>query len=140
MAKPLTESVIRYGTPERLTVKEAAVKGAAFSRRAIGALAHLRRDQKWLAGELARRFNYDVSSTTLNRWINGRREPTFEETRMVSVCLAVDPGWLAFGDASEAPAPKLSTNRQGAGTGHVARSRALLKGAVDKKRASGGDQ
>lgn len=64
--------------------------------------------QTWLAGEVARELGMEetMSPSTVSYWFAGVRLPGDLDTMAaLARVLRVDPGWLAFGDASQAPAP-----------------------------------
>ena len=46
-----------------------------------------------------------INQSKLTRWFNGETEPDLREVRAIAKACGVDPGWLAFGEASQAPAP-----------------------------------
>lgn len=47
-----------------------------------------------------------VGQYTVSDWFRGVSMPSLEETEALALVLEVDPGWLAFGHASESPAPE----------------------------------
>lgn len=62
-------------------------------------------DQKEIAkraGKALKRKPF--SQATVSRWFNGT-VPDVETVGGLALALKVDPGWLAFGEASAAPAP-----------------------------------
>lgn len=46
-----------------------------------------------------------VSQGSVSKWMNGEVHPQLELIPAIAYVLNVDPGWLAFGDDSEAPMP-----------------------------------
>jgi hypothetical protein len=63
------------------------------------------RSQLWLSGEVSRRLGREpLSQGTVSRWFRGA-VPDLESMGAVAATLEVDPGWLAFGSQSRAPAP-----------------------------------
>ncbi len=80
---------------ERLTI--AWLRYQMLRREEIG--------QQWLSDEVGRRLNRGpLSQGTISRWFRGA-VPDLESICAVAEALEVDPGWLAFGAASKAPAP-----------------------------------
>lgn len=58
-----------------------------------------------VAQQLGRQKAFDPS--VVARWIKGRQDPDTRDAWLaLAETLQVDPGWLAFGDASSAPAPE----------------------------------
>ena len=47
-----------------------------------------------------------VGKVMISRWEQGKAVPTLESLLAVAKAAAVDPGWLAFGDESQAPPPE----------------------------------
>lgn len=47
-----------------------------------------------------------VGKVTISRWEQGKKVPTLENLLAIAKAGAVDPGWLAFGDESQAPPPE----------------------------------
>lgn len=73
-------------------------------------LLRLRRgelSQAWVADQLGKvmgkREGYSPSA--VSRWMGGQEPGELETIIGLAQVLEVDPGWLAFGDASRAPAP-----------------------------------
>ena len=66
------------------------------------------RSQEWLASEVSKRLGLKprdyLNQATVSRWFRGA-EPNYETLASVAKVLGCDPGWLAFGPASQAPAP-----------------------------------
>lgn len=61
--------------------------------------------QPALAEMLAQLSREPVSQSTVSDWFRARRKPDLESVEWLAILLGVDPGWLAFGDASNASAP-----------------------------------
>ena len=61
--------------------------------------------------ELVRRIEkasaHSMSDSTFSRWLNDDAEPELWLIPHVAKVVSVDPGWLAFGGQSSAPAPEL---------------------------------
>lgn len=81
-----------------------------FGERIAEALALLRyRERKVSLAEIGRRvaerleLPKPIPAATVQRW--GASEPDFDTVAAFAAVLGVDPGWLAFGDASSAAAP-----------------------------------
>lgn len=73
-------------------------------------LLHHRELQQRELGEivstaLERRQPYDASQ--VSRWFGGRSVPDLRTICEIARALDVDPGWLAFGEDSKAPAPSM---------------------------------
>ena len=47
-----------------------------------------------------------VGKVTISRWEQGKAVPTLESLLAIAKAGTVDPGWLAFGDESQAPPPE----------------------------------
>ncbi|MDB4871983.1 MAG: hypothetical protein JWL97_2987 [Gemmatimonadales bacterium] len=82
---------------------------AAFSDRltfAIGQALNRQRmvKQEELADRLTELTGIDIKQPAVSRWTSGSR-PSFEHLVVLAYLAGVDPGWLAVGDLSEAPAP-----------------------------------
>lgn len=56
-----------------------------------------------------------LTQAAVSGWGKGS-EPSFNVTTAIAVFVGVDPGWLAFGEASAAPAPEGWVPAQPAGT------------------------
>jgi hypothetical protein len=85
-----------------------------FAARLLWAIQGLeRREQKRKVenAEIGRRVAEGLGRTpayrsqTVGKWLEGS-EPSSEVVAMLARVLDVDPGWLAFGSLSQAPAPK----------------------------------
>lgn len=63
--------------------------------------------QTWLAEELARVMGKPepFSQGAISRYMHGQIPGELDTILGLAKVLGVDPGWLAFGDESEAPAP-----------------------------------
>jgi transcriptional regulator with XRE-family HTH domain len=57
-------------------------------------------------GEMLRR-DKPFNPSAANKWFNEGSVPDVGTIAALATVLQVDPGWLAFGDASQAPAPML---------------------------------
>ena len=53
-----------------------------------------------------------VSAATISRWESGESIPDLSTLLQISRLAGVDPGWLAFGQASRAPAPQMNASRR----------------------------
>lgn len=61
--------------------------------------------QEWLGRQVGRILGEDlVSQSAVSRWFKGAT-PDLDTIAALGRALGVDPGWLAFGELSEAPAP-----------------------------------
>jgi transcriptional regulator with XRE-family HTH domain len=60
--------------------------------------------QEELAARLAELSGVEIKQSAISRWTTGSR-PSFEHLVALADLAAVDPGWLAVGGLSEAPAP-----------------------------------
>ncbi len=62
--------------------------------------------QEWLAEAVSKQLGLDTPITqgAVSRWLKGEG-PNITTLGALAVVLEVDPGWLAFGAASKAPAP-----------------------------------
>lgn len=60
-----------------------------------------------LGEAVAKRVRRDApfSPAAVSRWFDGSTEPTLDVIEAVAAVCKVDPGWLAFGRRSAAPAP-----------------------------------
>ena len=72
-----------------------ASMGEKVSQERLGVMAasYLRRDRP-------------ITGATVSRWEAGETVPDLETVKAVAVVCGVDPGWLAYGSASNAPAPR----------------------------------
>ena len=63
--------------------------------------------QTWLATEMGKELGQGpLSQSTLSGYFTGKFQPTdLDRYIALAKVLGVDPGWLAFGEASAAPAP-----------------------------------
>ena len=64
--------------------------------------------QQWLGRELGLELGREsaVDQGLISYWLSGKKTPGDYETMVgLARVLGVDPGWLAFGEASEAPGP-----------------------------------
>lgn len=55
----------------------------------------------WLQDELKKRFDADVSRTTISKWVIGEVKPTEERLRMLAQILEVSEEWLSLGIAPD---------------------------------------
>lgn len=53
-----------------------------------------------------------VGKVTISRWEQGKAVPTLESLLAIARAGTVDPGWLAFGDESQAPPPERFLTRE----------------------------
>lgn len=63
--------------------------------------------QSWLGAQVGRKVapRVSISQSAVSRWMKGSR-PDLEVIAAIAETLNVDPGWLAFGELSAAPAPE----------------------------------
>ncbi len=63
--------------------------------------------QEWLGRQVGRMLpdKAPLSQSAVSRWMKGSR-PDLETIASIAHVLQVDPGWLAFGELSGAPAPE----------------------------------
>ena len=61
--------------------------------------------QEWLGKRVGRILGEaEVSQSAVSRWFKGAT-PDLETIAAIAKALDVDPGWLAFGEDSQAPSP-----------------------------------
>jgi transcriptional regulator with XRE-family HTH domain len=62
--------------------------------------------QEWLGKRVGRLLGEaELSQSAVSRWFKGAT-PDLDTIAAIAKALEVDPGWLAFGDASLAPSPE----------------------------------
>lgn len=63
--------------------------------------------QEWLGKQVGKMLTgkEPLSQSAVSRWMKGAR-PELETIAALASVLQVDPGWLAFGELSQAPAPE----------------------------------
>ena len=63
--------------------------------------------QEWLGKQVGKMLppKEPLSQSAVSRWMKGAR-PELETIAAIAAVLQVDPGWLAFGGLSAAPAPE----------------------------------
>lgn len=62
--------------------------------------------QEWLGKRVGRILGEeDLSQSAVSRWFKGAI-PDLDTIEAMAKALEVDPGWLAFGEASAAPSPE----------------------------------
>ncbi len=103
----------------------------AFGRRAYAAWKHLesigRFPQAQVGIEVAEVLGElePIPQGTVSKWLLGKAVPPVEKVGALAIVLRVDPGWLAFGEDSQAPPPSWwsatveleATPREGKGGG-----------------------
>jgi transcriptional regulator with XRE-family HTH domain len=63
--------------------------------------------QEWLGKKVGKVLGVSepISQSAVSRWFRGAT-PDLETIGAIAKALEVDPGWLAFGDNSQAPSPE----------------------------------
>lgn len=63
--------------------------------------------QVWLAQEVSKqlRMKVPLTSESARRWLAGLSVPDPETIEAIATVMQCDPGWLTYGDASQAPPP-----------------------------------
>ena len=62
--------------------------------------------QEWLGRRVGKMLGEEeISQSAVSRWFRGS-VPDLETIAAMAKALEVDPGWLAFGEASQAPSPE----------------------------------
>jgi transcriptional regulator with XRE-family HTH domain len=63
--------------------------------------------QIWLAQEVSKqlRLKASLTSESARRWLAGLSVPDPETIEAIAVVIECDPGWLTYGEASQAPPP-----------------------------------
>ena len=63
--------------------------------------------QEWLGRQVGKKLvdREPLSQSAVSRWMKGAK-PDLETIAAIAEVLQVDPGWLAFGELSRAPAPE----------------------------------
>lgn len=65
--------------------------------------------QDWLAEEVSKELGLEpqeyLTQSLMSRYLRGSTTPPVGTIAAIAKVLGVDPGWLAFGPASQAPAP-----------------------------------